>query len=71
MAGDTGTEISGKVSGKSVVPRQNRRFGPDIAPIFSFWRGQQACTGGGLVADIGALGRPPVAADSHPSTCCR
>ena len=23
------------------------------------------------MADIGPLGRPPVAADSYPSTCCR
>src|SRR3954451_3505089 len=60
-----------RTRGKSAISSQNRHFGPDIDPILSLWRSQQACTGRGLVADIGPLGRPLVAADSYPSTCCR
>jgi hypothetical protein len=34
LAGDIGTEIGGK----SVLSPENGHFGPDIDPIFSFWR---------------------------------
>ena len=60
-----------QIKPKLVVSGQNGRFRLSSGSILSIWRGRQACTAGRPVADIGPLGRPLVAADSYPSTCCR
>jgi len=76
---NSGTRATGRTAGavaepggwKSFVSCRNSRFPPSRGPIFSIWRDRQACTAGGLVADIAPLGRPLAAGRFFTSTCCR